>query len=405
MVVAMQYVCESDRDEVGGELAKNGTLKWKTPESLDPTIYDSFHPVWSSYVRVFEARRSLMSPGLYVGLFHLESTFRGMNILVPADRQSMIPVEKIRDDPTITPDELNWISSFTFRVAGEEPHEVSQKSGISAPSTSDAFRRCFTKSFTQIQAATGLTLDPKDLYFDGVVHITIGDNSSTFAVFQNDDELSMVDCLRFGGPILTPLHRKLNSADPTFFKPPGPAFPEMKLPPAPKHAPRGVARIVIFVRPMRTASTPRPATFNSVRYKMCPFALFECICHHTYNSAVYDPFRRTMLSLQETIYLLRSEMRLSLAKNGYPNVTDRTLDENYRHAQQIGALPGAARRTKIAVSMLEEEVANLNSTWLGMNWIMKLVQWDRKRQTLSSTASTGLPKRAKASTFASTGLP
>lgn len=386
IILAIQYIPEADRDDIGGELVRNGTLRWRSPDNLNPSVYNRSQPLWTNYARKFESRRVLLSPGLYLGMFHLESTLSGINVLVPEERNTFIPVEKIRDEHEVHPDEWNWLRAFSLRSSSSEADVLDE--GDPQPETeTESFKTLFVKSFQRIQQRTGLKVDHKDLYVEEVIQIDNMGAGTTFTSLKpgcdaftspSNDTTNQLS----GRSSLPNLHLNAGNVDNSSGDGTRKSSETNPSPP-----PTDIARVIFVIRPMRCASHRRPSTLDTSRYVMYPFSIFEALCHHTFNSIVYDPFRRTMLSLQETLYLLRTELKVDLSKNGYPDINERTLDEKYRHAQQFGALGERSRRTKMAMSILEEEAANLNNSWLKMNWTVKLIKWDRKRSGMENRGS------------------
>ncbi|GBB97878.1 hypothetical protein RclHR1_00310006 [Rhizophagus clarus] len=172
-IVALQHVPNCIKDEIAPDLIKSGILKWKNFDEISSVYQKDPHPVWSNFIEKWCSRQTKLSPGLYLGVLYTESTLQGIKILVPKDRKQFIPLGKIRDEATITPEEASWIKSLTclsqdcfmdLAMATRSDHD-NNKSSLGQ------FQTSFLDCYHKLQLDTNLNWESGDIYGDQTVDI------------------------------------------------------------------------------------------------------------------------------------------------------------------------------------------------------------------------------------------
>ncbi|CAG8438327.1 16758_t:CDS:10 [Funneliformis mosseae] len=172
-IVTLQHVPNCIREEIAPDLIKSGTLKWKNFEESNSIYQKDPHPIWSNYIDKWCSRQTKLSPGLYLGVLYTESTLQGIKILVPKDRKQFIPLGKVRDEATITPEEASWVKSLTCLSQDCFVDSVmSTKSDKDHnKSTLGQFQTSFLDCYYKLQHDTSLNWESSDIYSDQTVDI------------------------------------------------------------------------------------------------------------------------------------------------------------------------------------------------------------------------------------------
>ncbi|CAG8551761.1 5132_t:CDS:2, partial [Paraglomus occultum] len=172
-IVTLQYVPHAFKDDIASDLVKAGTLKWKNFTEISPIYEKDPHPIWTNFIEKWCSRKSKLSPGLYLGVFYAESTLQGIRVMVPQERKQFIPIEKIRDDANITPEEASWLKSLTCLSQASFMDLVASASEDLSQSSAHLgrFQTGFIDAYHKLQTDTNLTWDANDIYSEQTVDL------------------------------------------------------------------------------------------------------------------------------------------------------------------------------------------------------------------------------------------
>ncbi|ORY01406.1 hypothetical protein K493DRAFT_347331 [Basidiobolus meristosporus CBS 931.73] len=319
MLLSLQYVNDDSLPSIATESIKNGTLKWRSIESLDVEVYASCCTMFSQAWYLFNARYSRPSPGLYISLVHLQAVPSGLNILIPKDRKHTTPMIKIRDDSTLSKEEWETILSSRDEDVDENLKDDIQYTLQHSKNLTPAaqFRLQFLQGFIRLQQMARLQLSLKDLY---------------------DVETIELELPR---------------------EPPSPNSPT--IPKRPPFYPE-TARIILIVKPIRLLENNNilESYAHHPRLTMHSFKHFEALHHHLYNPK-YEPYRRSML--------------------GYLNHLNDARKGLLSSVKQLGlndGQPGPMTKERV-ISTLKQKIQELNGTWSSISWSVRILEWDRNR--------------------------
>ncbi|KAK9768286.1 hypothetical protein K7432_001199 [Basidiobolus ranarum] len=319
MLMSLQYVTDDSLPLIATESIKNGTLKWRSIESLDIEVYSSCCTVFSQAWTLLNARYSRPSPGLYISLIHLQAVPSGLNVLIPKDRKHMTPMVKVRDDSTLRKDE--WEAILSSREEVIDPSfidDIQYTLQNSKNLTQIAqFRLHFLQGFIKLQQMTRLQLSLKDLYDVETIELQLP-------------------------------REPLMPNSPTISKRP-PFYPE-------------TSRIIFIVKPMRLLENNNimESYAHHPRLTMYSFKHFEALHHHMYNPS-YEAYRRSMLN-----YL----NHLNDAKKG--------VLSSVKQLKLNDGRPGAMTKDRVIV-LLKQKIQELKDTWYSISWSIRILEWDRNR--------------------------
>ncbi|KAK9688445.1 hypothetical protein K7432_014408 [Basidiobolus ranarum] len=315
-ILAFQYVPDNQLSSVACDALKNGILKWKSIESLEPSVYSPSFSILSQCWSIYGARKTQLTPGLYVGLYHLQSTPSGLNILLSSDRKHLLPMVKIRDDSHLADEEWEWLRSGKQKpVQGEDILEEICLNLQSAKEFThmDHFKWLFTRGFLKLQQMTRLSLRSQDIYDVETIEMEI------------------------------PLTNKFGRA-------PG------------REVTSGKARVILIVKPMQMleeSSAFRGCVYHP-RLTMYPFRLFGALHHHVHDPTVYDPLRRNILLLQSTIHSAQIDL----------SSTTKSL---------ACGLQQDAMKIRDIIKVLKAKIEEQNEQWSSTSWGVRVLDWDRNR--------------------------
>ncbi|KAK9710284.1 hypothetical protein K7432_008515 [Basidiobolus ranarum] len=245
VLLAVQYVSDKYLPTVATDLLKNGTLKWRSIESLNSKMYTPCYSVLSQAWAIYASRTVKPSPGLYVGLYHLETTATGINILLPRNRKHMLPMVKVRENSELTAEEWKLISEakqeFSEELNNEMFFDLQTRKKISKL---DYFKYQLVKAFLKLQNLSRLKLSMANIYDVETVELK---------VLRRENNRDVMDTVR----------------------------------------------IILLVKPLRLIqeSNVLKSYAHHPRLAMYSFKHFETLHNHVYNPA-YVSYRRKMLSYQ-----------------------------------------------------------------------------------------------------------
>ncbi|ORY02883.1 hypothetical protein K493DRAFT_384950 [Basidiobolus meristosporus CBS 931.73] len=320
-ILAFQYVPDKELTNVASEALKNGILRWKSIESLEPSVYSPSFSILSQCWSIYSARKTQLTPGLYVGLYHLQSTPTGLNILLSSERKHLLPMVKIRDDSELSEEEWEWLKSGKQRpVQGEDIlEEICLNLQSSKEFTHmDHFKWLFTRSFLRLQQMTRLSLCSQDIYDVETIEITLPSTKmNNRAAFVRAKDTSTTS---------------------------------------------DKVRMILIVKPMQMLD--ESLMFRGFAYHprliMYPFRLFGALHHHVHDPTVYDPLRRNILLLQSTIHKAQNDLTASTKSISFSNQQDTT-------------------NTRDVIKVLKEKIEELNEKWSSTSWGVRVLDWDRNR--------------------------
>ncbi|CAG8534199.1 4777_t:CDS:2 [Paraglomus brasilianum] len=380
-IVTVQYLPYSSKDEFASDIVKSGILKWKSLDELNAIYTKDSHPIWTNCFSFWCSRKSKLSPGLYVGLLHTESSLQSMRVLVQKDRKQFIPLEKIRDEASISSEEASWIKSLSgLNPDGFENLVDSIKEDAKNENENSLiltnFQRAFVESYYKLQSDTKLMWDSGDIYGEHTVDVYY--NQETRQMFSILEDLDKGQYSRItetepsgatdsGGKAVGNSNEQANARakikEHTLFSP--------------------MSDIPSNTTPSLTVTSPIPSVADEesqMKYTFYPFSLFDALQHSTLNTSLHSSSRRAMQILhasqgyfsRELVRCLR-ECNITL-DNAEPNVDDCLLDP-----QVLGSLPDVVKSIKSALDIIREETILLKNQWHAASWSMSVIEWDRQR--------------------------
>ncbi|KAK3845719.1 MAG: hypothetical protein J3R72DRAFT_20712 [Linnemannia gamsii] len=317
-VMAIQYVKDENKSLISPELMHAGSFRWRSVDSVSSSVYSKNEEVWSQLTSYYDnIRVTRPSSGLYIGLYYTESTMSGLQILVPKQRRTFIPIVKLRDNTTIAPEEWEWLKSTTAM-------DINQLAKACAVSKEDQMHHLkveFAHSTAKLSRLTQLKWNPSDMYTQDTMRVVyqnfsnVGNNNS---LPPTPEEMMMRSS------------SSSSSSSSSTSEDPRPSIVEPPL--SPSSVRKSVAamdvdsiwdqspmeredastiRVIMFIKPTRHATQPQEH-FNKDLFEMSSFPIFDTLHHSVYNSATYLPLRKSMLSLTNEIVNLEQEIELEL---------------------------------------------------------------------------------------------
>ncbi|CAG8658264.1 5298_t:CDS:1, partial [Acaulospora colombiana] len=192
-IVTIQHVPNGVKEEISPDLIKAGILKWKNSDEISNIYQKDPHPVWINYIDSWCSRQAKLLPGLYLGVLYTESTLQGIKILVPKGRKQLIPLDKIRDEATITPEEASWIKSLTCLSQDCFIDLASSTRVDENVSNLGQFQASFVDSYNRLQRETNLTWEVSDIYNEQTVDIYLDSQTNRPYTMMNELEDNIID--------------------------------------------------------------------------------------------------------------------------------------------------------------------------------------------------------------------
>ncbi|ORX86089.1 hypothetical protein K493DRAFT_307129 [Basidiobolus meristosporus CBS 931.73] len=246
VLLTVQYVCDKYLPTVATDLIKSGALKWRSIESLNSKVYAPCYSILSQAWTIYASRTVKPSPGLYVGLYHLETTATSINILLPRNRRHMIPMIKVRENSELSAEEWQAV----LETKQQSPEENLDKDLFldlklrKKKSPAHYFKYQLVKAMLKLQNLSRLSLSLAHIYDLETVELKIP--------------------------------RRVNNREVV-----------------------ETVRIILVVKPIRLIqeSNILKSYAHHPRLAMYSFKHFETLHNHIYNPA-YVAYRRKMLSYQ-----------------------------------------------------------------------------------------------------------
>ncbi|KAG0038410.1 hypothetical protein BGZ82_000292 [Podila clonocystis] len=323
-VIAIQYIKDSDKDQLAPEVLHMGNFRWKNIDGVSSSIYTKKEDIWNYLTSYYDSVRvSRPSPGLYVGLYYTESTMSGLQILVPSQRRSLVPVVKLRNESSLSPAEWDWIRS----TASMDTAALAKNCAVSKDDPFHHLKVEFAHATAKLSKMTKLKWDPSDIYTLDTMKIFLRTSPDSARSAQ---ERQSQDIYRDGGHgaqevlsdnLLPSNISSLGLETPSKQE----RLAAMDLDPVWRGQDLGqeskngkqdedTIRVIMFIKPTRHASQPQER-FNTKQFELCSFPLFDAIHHSVFNTATYHRLRKTMHDLSNEIEDLECELEMSMERD------------------------------------------------------------------------------------------
>lgn len=247
----------------------------------------------------------------------------GLQILVPSQRRSLVPVVKLRNESSLSPAEWDWIRS----TASMDTTALAKNCAVSKDDPLHHLKVEFAHATAKLSKMTKLKWDPSDIYTLDTMKIflrTTPDSarSGQETRYQDINRDSANGAQEVLSDSLLPSNisslgpeRLLNQE----------RLAAMDLDPVWKGQDLGqeskngkqdedTLRVIMFIKPTRHASQPQEQ-FNTKQFELCSFPLFDAIHHSVFNTATYHRLRKTMHELSNEIEDLESELEMSMERD------------------------------------------------------------------------------------------
>ncbi|KAF9122697.1 hypothetical protein BGW39_009564 [Mortierella sp. 14UC] len=326
-VMAIRYVKDENRSHISPELMHAGSFRWRSIDSVSSSVYSKNDEVWSQLTSYYDnIRVTRPSSGLYIGLYYTESTLSGLQILVPKQRRTFIPIVKLRDNTTIAPEEWEWLKS----TISMDLNQLAKACAVSKDDPMHHLKVGFAHSTAKLSRLTQLKWNPSDMYTQDTMRIVyqnasnVGNNNS----LPPTPEEMMVRSSSSSSS--SSASSALSSSSSTTFEDPRPSSIEPSFSPSPvrksvaamdmdpvwnnsplEREDSSTVRVIMFIKPTRHATQPQEH-FNKNLFEMASFPIFDTLHHSVYNTATYLPLRKSMLNLTKKIVSLEQEIELEL---------------------------------------------------------------------------------------------
>jgi hypothetical protein len=390
------------------------SLRW-APQDRINSLYgepQQNSEVWFRAQAIYNARRAILNPGLYLGLFHVQSTPRGLGILVDKRHKNLLPCARIRSETNLSSSEWKWIQM-------QAEKDINTEDGIAFLKNSGSVERkktvleierkvaTFASSVRQAKSmlakSTGVDIQMSDMFAEDTVTITKtkGDAKGNFhyatlssdAMFVTDYFKHQEQSLQYnenGNGIISISDMIMKENDNKIID----------------HASNVPIRIIVIIKPMSTVGHDVEKSVNS-GYKFYPFPLFDILHHSCYNATVYNPLRRSMLHLQNVYTAIRLHCEAGNDVGSLDNsstISDRscfftdssTSQASRKLASSICTTATTKQKRNCALSNLALDMTKLTNKWLQISWTYRMITFDRKRllnQAKAECTTLHIPKR------------
>ncbi|KAF9957786.1 Ankyrin-repeat and fibronectin type III domain-containing 1 [Mortierella alpina] len=323
-IMAIQYVKDEDREHVASELVQMGTFRWRKVESVSSTVYSRKEEVWSQLISYYDnIRVSKPSPGLYIGLYYTESTMAGLQILVPKQRRTLMPMVKLREEVNLSQEEWDWMKSTVTM----DLNQLAKSCAVPKEDPMHHLKVEFAHSTAKLSRLTQLKWNPSDMYtLDTMRVVTQGRGGPAKSTPQDHASSS---------PILD------QEADYTLSSAAVPqSLAAMDMDPVWRNHPLGTSdsadtiRIIMFIKPTRQATQPQEH-FNHQLFELCSFPIFDALHHSVFNTATYLKLRKTMLHLTNEIVDLELELELEVDSESDESDSPTNVDVDVEEAKVV----------------------------------------------------------------------
>ncbi|KAG0050689.1 hypothetical protein BGZ83_004519 [Gryganskiella cystojenkinii] len=315
-IMAIQYVRDHQRDQVAQDQVQTGSFRWRHIESISNSVYTRREQLWSELVSYYDNTRvSRPTSGLYVGLYYTESTMAGLQILVPKNRRTFVPLVKVRENGDLTPEEWTWMQS----TAAMDLNQLAKNCAVSKEDPMHHLKVEFAHSTAKLSRLTQLKWNPSDMYTVDTMRVVVQDDE-TLAAAETEPfvETTALNSGYGWGQSLAAMSQDpiwidyINPKDGSIRRVPGHqedhttgAVPRRRL---------NSFRVIMFIKPTRHATQPQEH-FNRQLFELCPFNLFDALHHSVFNASMYHQLRKTMQQVTNEIGDLELEIELDLEQD------------------------------------------------------------------------------------------
>lgn len=228
----------------------------------------------------------------------------GLQILVPKQRRTFIPIVKLRDNTTIAPEEWDWLKSTTSM----DLNQFAKACAVSKEDPMHHLKVEFAHSTAKLSRLTQLKWNPSDMYTQDtmrVVYQNIGNVGNNNSLPPTPEEMLTSEDPRpsINEPPSTPsaVRKSIAAMD---------VDPIWNCSPLERED-TSTIRVIMFIKPTRHATQPQEH-FNRSLFEMSSFPIFDTLHHSVYNTATYLPLRKSMLKLTNEIVELEQEIEQEL---------------------------------------------------------------------------------------------
>ncbi|GAB5592514.1 hypothetical protein Unana1_07414 [Umbelopsis nana] len=399
MIVTVQY-CPKTLESTYGCTSYSKTLqslRWLPQDHINSLYHEPQQnaDVWFRAQAIYNARRAILNPGLYLGLFYAHSTPKGLGILVDKCHKNMLPCARIRTETRLSKTEWQWIQMQAQKHLNTEEgidflkNSASmerKKAVLEIERKVSTFASLVRQSKGVLSKSTGVDIQMNDIFAEDTVSITktkndpkgnfqyanlSADTSFVSEHFKHQDQNSQYNENSNGIISISEMYMKENENSSV------------------DHSSDVPIRIIIIIKPTSTTGTEAEKKFNA-RYKFCPFPLFDILHHSSYNSTVYTPLRRSMLHLQNVYTAIRLHCEAGNDVGSLDNsstiseqscfFTDSsTLLASRKLASSIFNTATTEQKRNCALSNLALDMTKLTNKWLQISWTYRMITFDRKR--------------------------
>ncbi|KAJ2963000.1 hypothetical protein NQZ79_g1973 [Umbelopsis isabellina] len=366
-------------------------LKWVPIDKIH-SLYREPHQnseIWTSAQHIYNSRRAILNPGLYLGLFHVQSTPNGLGILVDRRHKNLLPCSRIRKDTRLSKAEWQWIQSLSRQSNSNNPHAGHINLSVAgAESKVPNFASVIRQAQASLSKSTGFDVQLEDIFAEDTIIIskTKKNSKSSFecATLSADASLASEYCNQ------QDRERQINengSFNTTFSD----ILTKVNNIGLVDYATEVPIRIIVIIQPMATTGKDFTGDINA-GYRFYPFSLFDVFHHSMYNSAIYNPLRKSMLHLQNVYTSIRLHFDSDTEPEHFDNsstISDRswfatdasTILATQKITASIAPSSTTSKQSRDhALSKLATDMANLTSKWLQISWTYRMISFDRKRQ-------------------------
>ena len=371
--LAVQFVPDDAVLHIAREALRLGVVRWRKQESLNASAYVSDNFNFSfDIAKLYEEKNALVSPGLYLGLFHVDVSLNGLHLVVPSTHRHMLPLVKIHDNIGISEEDEQFLLSL--QLAGQNNFNPD-------PKTLTPFEQAFLRGFDRLQVNCGTTLSYRDLFLDRTVELPAVRNAANLSVLarmkKQRKSVDILDAMSENRKFVMPQSSKR-------------LMQTRELPPRIggldiRHHRPDLARIIIIAKPMRQPATPRLSFDASL--SLTAFQIFETLHSNMYSKGIYSSFRRASNTVSEMHIEVRGDLarHLSSVSNIVPRqltASDPSLEANFLQ-WAAATIPNPevdfARKLNATGVLFGSMILAYQSLWLKYSWTRQLVLWERKR--------------------------
>ncbi|KAF8940806.1 hypothetical protein BGZ58_004720 [Dissophora ornata] len=282
-IMAIQHARDNTKDHIAPELMQMGSFRWRHIDSVSNSVYTRKEEVWSHLSNYYDnVRVSRPSPGLYVGLYYTESTMSGLQILVPRQRRTFVPIVKLRDKADLSPEEWEWMKS----TSSMDVNQFAKNCAVSKDDPMHHLKVEFAHSTAKLSKITQIKWNPSDMYTLDTLQVVMQSMSPASSRVSQEFSTSSPGRSKQG---VTTLPQSMAAMDQDLTWKDHTEIDTSK-----------TFRVILFIKPTRHA-TQSPEHYNKQLFELSPFPIFDALHHSVFNNVTYHQLRKTMLHLTNEI--------------------------------------------------------------------------------------------------------